>query len=64
MICGWFDKRRSNSLPDLLIDCSPDLFPPLDSYYDFIYRLWLQDKQLQKLGWKDLLPAEKQKVYQ
>ena len=58
-IAAWVEKRNSDSLLAFLTGCSPDSLPPLGSYYDFIDRLWLQDKQFQKSGRKDLFPASK-----
>ena len=58
-ITAWVEKLNSDSLPALLIGCTPHSLPPLGSYYDFIDRLWLQDKQFQKSARKDLFPADK-----
>ena len=58
-ITAWVEKLNSDSLPALLIGCTPHSLPPLGSYYDFIDRLWLQDKQFQKSAGKDLFPADK-----
>lgn len=58
-ITAWVEKLSSDSLLAFLISCTPDSLPPLGSYYDFIDRLWLQDKQFQKSGRKDLFPANK-----
>ncbi len=60
-ITKWVEKLDSDSLLVFLIGCTPDSLPPLGSYYDFIDRLWLQDKQFQKCGRKDLFPANKNK---
>ncbi len=56
-ITAWVEKLNSDSLLAFLIGCLPDSLPPLGSYYDFIDRLWLQDKKFQKSGRKDLFPA-------
>lgn len=60
-ITAWVEKLSSDSLLAFLTGCTPDSLPPLGSYYDFIDRLWLQDKQFQKSGRKDLFPASKNK---
>lgn len=60
-ITAWVKKLSSDTLLAFLIGCSPDFLPPLGSYYDFIDRLWLQDKQFQKSGRKDLFPVGKNK---
>ena len=58
-ITAWVEKLSSDSLLAFLIGCTPHTLPPLGSYYDFIDRLWLQDKQFQKSARKDLFPADK-----
>ena len=58
-ITAWVEKLSSDSLLAFLIDCTPHALPPLGSYYDFIDRLWLQDKQFQKSARKDLFSADK-----
>jgi len=60
-IAAWLEKLRSDSLLAFLIGCTPDSLPPLGSYYDFIDRMWLQDKTFQKSGRKGLFPADKNK---
>ena len=58
-IAAWVEKLKSDSLPAFLIGCTPHSLPPLGSYYDFIDRLWLQDKQFYKSGRKECFPADK-----
>ena len=40
-------KAKLRQPAGFLIGCTPGSLPPLGSYYDFIDRLWLQDKQFQ-----------------
>lgn len=58
-ITAWVEKLNSDSLLAFFIGCTPYTLPPLGSYYDFIDRLWLQDKQFQKSARKDLFHADK-----
>lgn len=58
-ITAWIEKLGSDSLLAFLTGCTPGSLPPLGSYYDFIDRLWLQEKHFQKSRRKDLFPADK-----
>ncbi|PKM51644.1 MAG: hypothetical protein CVV02_05080 [Firmicutes bacterium HGW-Firmicutes-7] len=44
----WVKILLNDDLLALLIGCHPDELPPLGSYYDFIDRLWLHHKDLDK----------------
>lgn len=47
-IKNWVRKLHSDPLMAFLIGCSHDSLPSLSSHYDFIDRLWLRDKEIQK----------------
>ena len=47
-IKNWVHILHSDPLMAFLIGCSPDSVPSLGSYYDFIDRLWLRSKEIQK----------------
>lgn len=44
----WFLSLHSDPLLALLIGCSPGSVPSIGSHYDFIDRLWLLNKTIQK----------------
>ncbi|MDL2302762.1 hypothetical protein LJC58_10510 [Lachnospiraceae bacterium OttesenSCG-928-D06] len=44
----WIHTLHSNPLMAFLIGCSPGCVPSLGAHYDFISRLWLRDKDIQK----------------
>lgn len=44
----WVRILHSDPLMAFLIGCAPDSVPSLGSHYDFIDRLWMRDKALQK----------------
>jgi len=47
-IKNWVRKLHSDSLLAFLIGCAPGSVPSLTSHYDFIDRLWMRDKEIQK----------------
>jgi hypothetical protein len=55
-ITNWVHSIASDKLLALLIGCTPDDLPPLGSYYDFIDRLWLRQKSIEKKERKRLYP--------
>lgn len=53
-ITSWCKKLKSDNLLAVLIGCIPENLPPLGSYYDFIDRLWLRSKSIDKKNRKKL----------
>ena len=53
-ITTWTKKLKSDALLAMLIGCTPDTLPPLGSYYDFIDRLWLHSKSIDRNNRKRL----------
>ena len=57
----WVNTLMNDDILALLIGCKPDELPPLGSYYDFIDRLWLRHKKLDKSDRKHLYHFPKNK---
>lgn len=47
-IKNWIHSLHHDPLLAFLIGCEPDSVPSLGSHYDFIDRLWLRSKEIQK----------------
>lgn len=47
-IKNWVRTLHSDPLMAFLIGCPADSVPSLGSHYDFIDRLWMRDKAIQK----------------
>lgn len=50
----WYAILRSDSLLAFIIGCDSNQFPSLDSYYDFMNRLWLRNSTLERNALKHL----------
>ncbi|MGB8454488.1 MAG: hypothetical protein WCD89_19430 [Anaerocolumna sp.] len=57
----WVNSLMNDDILALLIGCGPNELPPLGSYYDFIDRLWLRHKDLNKADRKHLYHFPKNK---
>lgn len=53
-VTNWIETLKSDDLLALLIGCTPEALPPLGSYYDFIDRLWLRQKSIDRENRKRL----------
>ena len=60
-IDSWVTTLMNDDILAILIGCSADQLPPLGSYYDFIDRLWLRHKSLDKADRKHLYRFPKNK---
>ena len=60
-IDSWVNTLLDDDILAILIGCNPDELPPLGSYYDFIDRLWLRHKALDKAERKHLYRFPKNK---
>lgn len=58
-LTAWVRRLKADSLLAALAGCPADSLPPLGSYFDFMDRLWAQDKASQRTGRKDLFPKDK-----
>lgn len=58
-LTAWTQKLRADSLLAVLASCSPGSLPPLGSYFDLMDRLWVQPKDSQRSGRKDLFPKDR-----
>lgn len=60
----WVQTLKSDDMLAFIIGCSPDSLPALGSYYDFIDRLWLRHKDLERARLKNLFPFLRKKPFQ
>jgi hypothetical protein len=60
-IDSWINTLMQDDILTLLIGFKPDALPSLGSYYDFIDRLWLRHKNLDKADRKHLYRFSKNK---
>ena len=58
----WRAKVDSDNILALLIGCKPGHTPPLGSYYDFIDRLWLRHKSIDRENRKRLYTFNRKPV--